>query len=817
MKKRVASLVAGFLVGLLCISQSVYAQQYTVSGTVINGADNTPMAYTNVSLFQGESLVTGSVTADDGSFNLQVKPGDYTLRIQFVSYKTINKPVSVNNASVKLGEVVLEEDVDQLSEVVVQGQKAQMEMKLDKRVFNVGEDLGNIGGSAESILDNLPSVTVDVEGGISLRGSENVRILINGKPSGLVGIDGGSALRQIQADLIERVEVITNPSARYQAEGNAGIINIILKKEKNSGLNGSFQLNGGYPANYGASANLNFRKDWINFFGSYGVRYGENNGGGYNDQTFYQRAIEDGPITDTSYTYIDRDRQREDLSHNLRLGSDFYLNETDIITAAFLYRVSDENNLSYNYYNDYNGNRELLERSVRTQDELEDEEVLEYSVNYKKVFNENDNHTLNLNFQYRDNREIEDADQVEEVLNTTDETFPDDIFQRSYNDEFEQNILAEANYVHPFGKDGKQKFETGWRTNLREINNDYTVEEQDSEGGWQELDDYTNEFNYQEDIHAFYGIYSQEFERLSFQGGVRAEYTNIVTNLVTRDSVNERSYLNFFPSVFFTYDLDKINSLQLSYSRRLDRPRFRNLNPFYTFNDDRNIRAGNPNLNPEFTDSFEFGLLNNLPSASIYSGVYFRYTDGVTDRVSYLEDSITYSIPQNLNFRNSIGLENTYSQDLTDWWKVNANLNIFYSKTEGSYEGEDLSVEAFTLSTRVTSKMTFWDDFDVQVSGRYRAPQQRSQGRSKAFYVIDLGLNKTILNDRGNIALSVSDLFNTRKWRSITEGDNFYYDSEFQWRARTIRFTFDYRLKGAKRKQERERGDGDFGDSGDGY
>jgi len=805
-------LIAIFLI----TSFQLKAQKSKITGQVVDNTSGKPMGYTNVSLFnENQELITGAVTSEDGQFVLQALPDSYTLRVQFVSYKTKEVPIQVNEDDLKLGKVSLAEDVDQLSEVTVEAKRPQMEMKLDKRVFNVGQDLSNIGGSAESILDNLPSVTVDVDGNVSLRGSQNVRILINGRPSGLVGIDGASALKSIPSDLIESIEVITNPSARYDAEGNAGIINIILKKDKKAGVNGSFSANLGYPLILGGSANLNYRKNNFNFFGSYGFRYDENFGGGYRDQTNFDSL---GNVSD--YLYNDIDRERSDISHNFRFGLDYNITDNTIITASFLYRDSDEDNRTYNTRSYYDENRNLESKDIRSQFELEAENVLEYSVNFTRKFDDDEDHKLTADIQYRQNNEVEDSDITTDTLNFEDDQFYEDIFQTSLIDEFSDNLLLQSSYFKPIGEN--QSFELGWRSNLRTITNSYNVEQRTEEGSFVSLADFTNDFIYEENIHALYAIYNTEWDKISFQAGLRAEYTDISTDFgESGDSLllDRDPYANLFPSVFLTYKLSKLTDVQASYSRRFDRPGFRSLNPFSNFGDNTNIRIGNPNLNPEFTDSYELGIMNNFKNASLYAGVYYRYTDGLIERVNTLIDSVIYRQPQNIGFRNAIGLENTYSHDLNDWWRLNANINVFYQETDGETiddEGRlvDLYAQTFTMSSRLTSQMTFWDDLTFQLSGFYRAPEREPQRYRKAFYMVDLGLSKEIFNNKGTLSLSVRDLFNSRKWRTVTSGSSsngssFEYDSEFQWRTRTFRLTLDYRLNSKKQRGRDSEGRGD--------
>jgi outer membrane receptor protein involved in Fe transport len=800
-----------FIAIFLITSFQLTAQKSKITGKVVNSKTGNPMGYTNVSLFNEENeLITGAVTSAEGTFTLQALPGSYNLRIQFVSYETINKPVQVNEEQVDIGKIAMSEDVDQLSEIVIEARKPQMEMKLDKRVFNVGQDLSNVGGSAENILDNLPSVTVDVDGNVSLRGSQNVRILINGRPSGFVGMDGSSGLNSIPADMIESIEVITNPSARYEAEGNAGIINIVLKKDEKAGINGSFSINTGYPLILGASANLNYRKNRLNFFGSYGVRYDENFGGGFRDQVFFDDSRED-----SAFLYNDIYRFRQDLSHNFRFGLDYNFNESTILTGSLLYRISEEDNLTENEFINRNSERGLVSRVLRTQNEIESEEVLEYNLNFTKTFNDNDDHKLTADVQYRNNSDVEDSDITTDTL-----SYEAELLQEvSLIDEFSEDWLLQAAYMKPFNKE--TSLEIGWRTTLRNIDNSFRVQQQQQDGSFQDLDQFTNDFVFKENIHALYAIFNKEWSQWSFQTGLRVENTDIRTEFrVNSDSLIDREpFTNIFPSVFLTYGINKQTDLQVSYSRRIDRPGFWSLNPFSNFGDNTNIRIGNPNLNPEYTDSYEIGLMNNFDNATLYSGVYYRRTEGVVQRINTVVNGVIFRQPQNLGFRNSVGLEQTYSHDLNQWWQLNGNVNIFYQQvTSGDArdaEGKliNLDAETFTLTSRITSQMTFWDDFTFQLSGFYRAPEREPQRLRRSFYMIDLGLSKDLFKGNGTLSFSVRDLLNSRIWRTTTTTSSTEFNSEFQWRTRTFRLTLDYRLNS---KKQRGRSEGGRGDNNDG-
>ncbi|MEM8894403.1 MAG: TonB-dependent receptor, partial [Bacteroidota bacterium] len=662
-----------------------------IKGRVLDEGSGQPLAYATISLYamRDSSLVTGGITDDLGVFTIKSRPGRFHVNIQSISYelKSISE-VALNpqTAPLDLGDIKLAQDVKTLDEVVVQAEKSQMELSLDKRVFNIGKDLSNLGGTAADILDNLPSVEVDIEGNVSLRGSDNVQILVDGKPSGLVGINGSSALRQLQGSIIEKVEVITNPSSRYDAEGMGGIINIVLKKDKEKGVNGAFELTTGYPHFHGASANVNFRRKWVNFFINYGVNYRETPGVGLAEQQFFLR--------DSTY-FTDRttDRIRGGFSNNIRTGMDLFINEKNSITMSLLYRRSDEDNEGTIIYRDLDEDLNLINVTTRTDLETELDQNLEYNLNYKKTFNNSD-HILTADFQYRESEENAGSDFVEQYSNEQP-----NLQQRSANDQSNRNILTQADYIYPFGNKGK--VEAGYRGTLRTINNQYLVEEFiDDE--WVTLEGFSNTFVYDENIYAFYAMVGNKINRYSYQVGLRTETTDITTDLKETNEINDKNYTDFFPSAFLTYDLKNQSSLQLSYSRRLRRPRFWDLNPFFTFSDARNIRTGNPDLDPEYTDSYEFGYLKTFENSSLYAGIYYRHSTGVIQRISEVdEDGITYTFPVNLSTRDSYGLEVNGSLEASDWWTINGNFNFFSSATTGSFNDQDFDFSNYAWSTRL--------------------------------------------------------------------------------------------------------------------
>jgi outer membrane receptor protein involved in Fe transport len=588
-----------------------------------------------------------------------------------------------------------------------------------------------------------------------------------------------------------------------------GIINIVLKKEKQKGINGSFDVNAGYPDNYGAAINMNFRRNKFNFFTNYGVRYNKNPGLGLNEQSRTRN--------DTLFlTNIDSDRLRGGWSNNVRLGADYYFTDNDILTTSFLFSRSHDDNFTELQYDDYlfsYDNR--ISVAERTDDENEDETNLEYSLSYEKNF-ERKGQKLSVDFRYQLNDEVESSDFQEVYFDGNKELLNvPNLFQRSNNDEGEQRGLIQIDYTYPFTE--TSELEVGYLGSIRQIRNDYLVEEL-QDGDWESLPGLSNNFIYDENIHGLYATYGNKINKFSYKLGLRTEYSDVRTELEQTNEINDQEYLNLFPSAFLTYELSGGNSLQLSYSRRIRRPRFWDLNPFFNFSDARNFRSGNPNLTPEFTDSYEMGHIKYWQKGSVGSSIYYRHTEDVIQRLFTAdEDGNTIRRPENIATEDSYGMEVTYSYTLADWWRLNGDFNFFRAITSGEFvnaEGirRDLEADTYTWFTRLTSRTTFWKNTDLQVRVNYRAPRIQPQGRVRALYSIDLGLSKDILKGNGTLTLSVRDLLNSRKYRYTIEEPNFVSENVFQWRARTTTLTFNYRLNQNKKRGRGGRGEYDGGE-----
>lgn len=782
----------------------------TITGQVIEKSSQAPLEFATITILskRDSSIAGGIVTDTEGKFSIEVRPGRYFAQVEFIGYKPFvieSIEMSRTNRTPDLGIIELSGDAEMLDEVEVVAEKSTFSMSLDKKVFNVGKDLTSNGANAAEILDNVPSVTVDIEGNVELRGSGNVRVLINGKPSGMVGVGDTDGLRNLAGNMIERIEVITNPSARYDAEGMSGIINIILKTERAGGLNGSFDFTVGHPDLYGTAINLNYRRDKFNFFTSYGLRYSSNPGGG----DLFQRSVRNNG--DTILTEQSRVFNRSGLSHNFRFGSDYFFNEKSILTLAFNYRISDDRNNNSIIYNDFFGNlNNPTGINDRSEKETEDDRRLEYEMTYRKDFKKRGQQLI-VNLNYQDNSETENSDFVERLLNPdgSPKGLPD-VIQFSQNAEGEQRFILSADYIHPIGPEGK--FEIGLRGSQRKIDNDFLVQ-QEGDDGLVVVNGLSNNFIYDEGVFAVYAIYGNKINRFSYQMGLRNEYSNIRTRLINTGEKNPRNYNNLFPSGHLGYELSETDALQISYSRRVRRPRFWDLNPFFTFSDSRNFFAGNANLDPEFTDSYEIGYMKYFGKGSVNSSLYYRHTTDVITRL-ITADSMGGTIrrPENLATENNFGLEVNGSYEPSKKIRFNANLNFFRAITEGESMGQDFSADTYSWTARTSTRITFFKSVDMQLTYNFRGAQRTPQGSRRAVHSVNLGFARDIFKGNGTLGLSVRDLFNSRRRRSIIDEPDFFQDSEFQWRSRQLSLTLNYRLNQKKKRSRGDRGDFEGGE-----
>jgi outer membrane receptor protein involved in Fe transport len=781
---------------LLCVS-SLFAQ----SKIKIQGEVNVP--FSSIRLFKGAALVTGTIGNEKGKFTMEVAPGVYDLLVESIGYEALKMTNQSFTSSTNLGIITVKESNQTLNEVVVKGQKASMELNLDKRIFNVGTDLANKGATASEILGNLPSIQVDPEGAIKLRGSDNVRILIDGKPSTLAGINGSSGLQSLQGNLIDKVEIITNPSARYEAEGMAGIINIVLKKNQNQGFNGAIETTTGYPENFGGTAIVNYRKNKFNFFINYGV--------------FYRRTPGRGSIYQEVYTgkqtNILEQRSQNNVTglvNNVRGGADYFFNDKTILTASYIFRRTDVQRITDFNYLDYRGNVfNLYSDTYRQQDEKEAEPNGEYALTFKKSFTKKGKE-FSADLRYLDYWERSDQTYTQNGKKADGSVFPElSKVQKALNDEFERQWILQADYVNPIGKEAK--IEMGVRTSFRNMINDYIVTEQQPSGVFTVIPGLRNVFNYKENISAAYVIFGNKMKQFSYQFGLRAETTDIQTELEQTGEKNPRNYANLFPSAHFTYTITPDNSFQLSYSRRVRRPTYNDLSPFVTFSDNRNFFSGNPNLNPEFTNSFDLGNVRYFDKGSVSSSLYYRHTLGKIDRFRSVDTSgFAKTLPVNLSDQQSMGIEIASSYTFTKAYRADLSINAFRAITDATNINAAFKSDTYSWFVRHSSRIKL-GAVDFQVRANYEAPQQTPQGTRGYIAWADFSASKDILQGNGTLSLSILDLFSSRinryesRFLEPTDGSGFYTRGESQGRLTSLNLTFNYRFKTTKQAAKQRR------------
>lgn len=783
-----------------------------ISGLILEKGTNIPLEYATVVLqdVNKPEVVTGGVTDINGKFSFEINSGIYNVRYEFISFKTISEKNKKFNSDTNLGTIFLEEDIAQLKDVVVIAEKSTVEIKLDKRVYNVGKDMMVKGGTVSDVLDNVPSVTVDPDGTIALRGNENVRILIDGKPSGLAGINIADALKLLPADAVEKVEVITNPSARYDAEGSGGIINIVLRKGKAQGINGSVVISAGDPEAYGASSNLNFRSDNFNLFSNFGYNYRNSPGNSLNDAEYFNS---DG--TTSSFVNERRKNNRLNEGFNSNFGIDLFLDKKTTWSNALTFSKSRGKNPDNVFF--YNFDDTFTPTFVRNRfnDQKNNDFNFEYSTNFTKNF-EKEDHKLTIDVAISQNRDNDSSIIYDQIIGDSSSLFT----ESTLNNQKQQRNLFQTDYVLPIGENGR--FEAGYRGNFQNNLTEFAIEPNTL---------YSNTLEYKEYVNAFYTQYGNKINKFSYFLGVRFEDSDIEVNSLTTNSFNNKKYNNFFPTATVNYEFSDSNSMSLSYSKRINRPRGRFLNPFSTYSSNINIFQGNPDLNPAYTNAIDLGYLKRWSKLTLNSSVYVNITDEsfqfIRKESGLFVDGIPVilSTPINLSKEYRAGFEFNVNYTPYKWWRLNGNLNVFRNENQGDYKyvdylGNDVVQNfdniATSWFTRISSKVTLPYKVDWQTNLTYNAPQNSAQGKRLDMTSVNLAFSKDVLKDKGSITLNVSDIFNTRKRRFTNEIENVVSSySEFQWRERQITLAFTYRFNKKKNERENQRredggGEGEF-------
>ncbi len=780
MKTRIQKTIALFFFSLLCLTLSAQPNNNaivgSIKGKVIDSGLKQPIPYATIVINDGANkIVSGGITTENGDFLItDIPKGNYTLKVQFIGYATYSQPIEISkkNKNLDVGTVTLEEEAESLDDVTIVAERTTIEQKIDRKVINVGKDLTTTGGTAAEIMNNIPSINVDQDGNIALRGNQNVRILIDGKPT---NISATQLLRQIPSTSIKKIELITNPSAKYNPEGMSGIINIVLHKNSNIGFNGNINIGVNFDENarFNNSIDLNYRTGKVNLYGNYGANITKNRNAGFvfrEDQNY---------ITD--FSFLDNNK-----SHLFKAGIDYYINDKNTVSVYTNQNLFDgltQGDTDINFLS--NDQNDLLQDLVSDSDNLGST----YNFDYKHKF-EKEGHNIELEVDYNVFERDSDDD-----FNFTggDGSFA------NYNDLINnerKNTTINLDYVNPLSE--KAKLELGYEARLRRTDNDY-----------QSTLFPNSTYSYDRDIHSLYATYGKNFEKWSYQLGARFESYQ-VDAIFNGEKVFEDEILTVYPSAYLTYKPDEKNSYQLSYSRRVDRPGLNQVNPIREWSTPRIISIGNPALDPQFTNSIEANYTRKLKSGSITGGVFYRL---INDEINQtLIENPDVEEGQILTFSNfddntAYGVELSSNYRVTKWWSFNTSFDLYGQTQRGIVEGISKEVDAVIYSFRINNSLKATKNLTFQVFGFYRGDQEGVQFNTKPFYFINTGARYNFLAGKGTASINFNDIFNTMRFRFSSDSP-FPQNGRFQGETQTVYLGLSYRFgSGKNRKISRKRRD----------
>ena len=776
-----------------------------IKGKIVDADTKAPLQYVDVALFKlGSKNLTAGVTTDSlGVFKLpSIENGTYTLRVTFIEYTTLNKPVIVNGDSVDVGTLALQVKTKNLGEVEVVGQAPQMRLDIDKKVFSVDQNITAAGGSATDILKNIPSVDVDTQGNISLRNNSSVEVWIDGKASGLTADNRAQVLEQMPAESIESVEIMTNPSSKYNPEGSAGIINLVMKKNHKAGYYGSVSAGLFYPfgGTLGQSlgASINYTSSKIDAYINLGYRAMNFHGGGYTDRTT------DSGIASTS---LNQNNVTTNAFSGLftRAGIDYHMDTRNTIGLSGFGLAGSgntSNDINYLLTNLATSPSTILRDYTQNNRGSSTRPSINLNLDYVHDFNKGSNLMANVSYSVH-NRGSDNA----YVQQNTGSLIPQsEIAQNTTSD----NKTGEfkLDYTNKISKDSK--LEAGWQSDVSTITT--------SSSGFDNLHvatipSYSDNFNYDEQIHAAYLTYGAKIDKLSFQGGLRGEYFRKQSTNTTSTGIQPipaKTYLELYPSVYLTYVLPNDNEFQLNYSRRVNRPRGQQINPFRNYSDSTRISYGNPDLNPEYTSSVEFNYLKTWGDQTLSASAYYHFTDNVIENVQFLHGGTMESTFLNVSNSQNTGLELISKNRLFKMLNLTTSLNVYYSKLDSAryVNPYDAAITTpipgqsnFSWTGSMLANFLLSKTLSGQITARYTSPQIISQGLKQEKYSIDLGLRQTFLDRKLSVNLNVRDLLNSNKDRTTTSGAGYSQVSESYFNARMINLSVSYNFGNSKPKR----------------
>ncbi len=794
------------LMGMLLAFSNIYAsdpenagEEKVVKGKVSDSKTKKPVEYATVAVYKKEddSVVTGTISDENGEFKIKgLEPGEFYIVISFLGYddKTFNDiVVDKKRSTLDLGDIIMGASSENLDEVEVIAERQSVEYKIDKKVVNVGKQMTSASLSAVEVLENVPSIRVDIEGNVSLRGSTGFTVLIDGKPTVL---DPSDALRQIPASTIENIEIITNPSAKYQPDGTGGIINIITKKNRLQGVQGLINLKGGTFNQYGGDFLLNWRKKSVNFYV----------GGDYNNRPFPGESYSERRTTSNGITTIKKswgDNDRKFAGGSIRTGLDWDITDNDYFSIGLRtgkYDMTGESSQQY-ITTTIPVSSEVLE--LNESESSRGGGYYSITGNYQKKFAQK-GHELSaqLNYRYRDGEESN--------KNRLYESNSTDVTSGTYTTEDgpSKRWKLKIDYTKPIGENNK--FEAGFQGRKSSSDDITSLSYWDTDSKDFELQsEYNNSTTYNRNIYALYSTFNGESGKLGYMLGLRGEYTyREITNKNNEKYTIDR--FDYFPTLHLSYQLPNENQLMGSYSRRIDRPRGFFLEPFITWEDMYNVRMGDPDIQPEFIDAFELGYLKNWSKSQLSLEAYYRVTHNKVERIqSVYEEGILLTSFANVGTDYSLGMDANYNVPLFKWWEMNLMGNLYNYRVEGSMNDQSFDNHSFNWSSRLNNTFKIIKKIQLQLNGDYNSPTITSQGEREGYYAFNGAVRMDFLDRKMSAVVQVRDILGTAQRVSITEDEDFYNYQKWERKSPFVSFTLSYRLNNFK--QKRNGGNGDSG------
>lgn len=805
---------------LLTLCAALCHAQGSVRGKVADTTTGDAMPFVNVAVYDraSQKFIKGAISDEKGLFNITGLPyGSYTIKLSYIGFTTLEKEFSVDeqhrHSNLKL--LHISEDSQTLAEVTVTAQRPAMKLEVDRKSFDVTQDISNAGGAASDVLENIPSVEVDTDGNISLRGNTSVEVWINGKASGLTSDNRAEILQQLPAESIDRIEVIDNPSAKFSAEGSAGIINIVLKKNRTAGYYGSLQGGGSTRGSANASGNINFNIGRWDGYLNVGYRHRANDGG----SSSYQEYL-------NTHQYQAYTTENDRTGNNIfaRAGVTYNATDKDALSIGGMMMAGSHKNGGVTPYR-YGTIGAPADSYImlRNSSGHNDMRMFYGEFNYRHSFT--DRHYLDLTVDYNNWRM--DQDNIYQDSTTYfDEPLPTE-YDYQYRPMFMRNHSWEVklDYENPLTDD--IMLQAGYQGNFNRENSpqESYIDETTWDGANQTEDkEYYNRFIYNQDLHALYATATLKLGKLGVMAGLRGEYWRVNTSSYDyeqehdpskRDPAFKKDFFQLFPSVFLSYQIDDTQQLQLNYTRRLRRPRGHQLNSFRNTRDASMISFGNPTLTPEYSNSFSLNYLKTWQEHSLLLSAYYRPTSDVIQSIRYqsTDDNQMYSTYMNVSNSTSAGLELVMKNKICKILDLTTTANAYYYKLDGfSYdiEGQTVTGEGshnFTWNARMQASLMLPYDISLQLTGRYRSRQVITQGYRKANFSMNLGLRKTFLNRKLTLAINCRDLLNSRKFENFTSSETFTRHQK-SWRSgRTVNMTLTWSFGNMKAKAPKKRPD----------